>query len=57
MLFIQVTFPILKNFIILICIDISPNNIFVSHINGSQPVVKLGDLGNSKCLSRPCIHS
>ncbi|KAH8707035.1 kinase-like domain-containing protein [Phaeosphaeriaceae sp. PMI808] len=26
--------------------DISPNNIFVSNINGSQPVAKLGDLGN-----------
>ncbi|KAF2126202.1 kinase-like protein [Dothidotthia symphoricarpi CBS 119687] len=27
--------------------DVSPNNIFVSHIHGSSPVAKLGDLGNA----------
>lgn len=38
--------------VVLMCLDISPNNIFISHINGSQPVAKLGDLGNSKCHSK-----
>ncbi|KAF2125384.1 kinase-like protein [Dothidotthia symphoricarpi CBS 119687] len=30
--------------------DISPNNIFISDIDGRQPVAKLGDLGNSKLI-------
>jgi serine/threonine protein kinase len=28
--------------------DINPNNIFLSEIHGRSPVVKVGDLGNSK---------
>jgi hypothetical protein len=34
-------------------LDVSLNNIFVSHVDGSSPVAKLGDLGNSKCCSLP----
>lgn len=28
--------------------DVNPNNVFVSGANGSQPIVKLGDLGCCK---------
>lgn len=35
---------------VLMWLDISPNNIFVSHIDGCHPVAKLGDLGNSRCF-------
>lgn len=31
-------------------LDINPNNIFLSDINGPSPVVKVGDLGNSEAL-------
>lgn len=31
-------------------LDINPNNIFLSDINGPSPVVKSGDLGNSEAL-------
>jgi hypothetical protein len=34
---------------LLTCLDVNPNNIFVSHIDGTTPVAKLGDLGSSKC--------
>ena len=27
------------------CVDINPNNIFLSNIHGPAPVVKVGDLG------------
>lgn len=33
-------------------LDINPNNIFLSGINGPSPIVKVGDLGNSKPLSQ-----
>jgi hypothetical protein len=31
-------------------LDINPNNIFLSGINGPSPVVKVGDLGNGEYL-------
>jgi serine/threonine protein kinase len=32
-------------------LDVNPNNIFISNVDGSPSVAKLGDLGNSKCSS------
>jgi len=31
-------------------LDINPNNVFLSGINGPSPMVKVGDLGNSQLL-------
>jgi hypothetical protein len=38
-------------------LDVNPNNIFISHVDGSIPVAKLGDLGNRKCFSWPYVCS
>lgn len=34
----------------LMWLNISPDNIFVYHIDACHPVAKLGDLGNSRCF-------
>jgi serine/threonine protein kinase len=34
-------------------LDVNPNNIFLSNINGPLPVVKLGDLGTCTYFSAP----
>jgi serine/threonine protein kinase len=35
-------------------LDVNPNNIFISHVDGPSPIVKLGDLGTSLYSSTIC---
>ena len=40
----------LNNLLTTEALDINPNNIFLSGIDGPSPVVKVGELGNSEYL-------